>query len=269
MHKTYLTVLSSESYLPGVIILHNSLQKHCSIGLVVLCCDDLDERIFQILTRLGIEHIVMHDDVLPDFIKKAPREERMRKMGEWERTFFKLRMFELNQFDKIVYLDSDMIVAKNIDELFDFPDMSAVPDALFYCKQTTDINSGTLVFVPKTGFLDCIQSELIEQWNYGGYPFGDQEIISRYWRNHQIPDSHYLPLEYNAAVSRMHLYIPHIKPKIYHYVNHFKPWNMKYGYFVSICYMLFHFRFQAVAALITAWLANHRVCKKIKQVGID
>lgn len=180
MQKTYLTVLSSESYLPGVVILRNSLLKHCSIGLTVLCTDDLDDKVFMALSRLGIPYVVMHDNVLPEAIKNAPQEERTRKFGEWERTFFKLRMFELIQFEKIVYLDSDMIVVGNIDELFDRPNMSAVPDSLFYCKESSDINSGTLVFVPREGFVEQIQSDILAQWNKGGYPFGDQEIISRY-----------------------------------------------------------------------------------------
>lgn len=269
MKKTYLTVLSSESYLPGVIILHNSLQKHCHIGLTVLCRDDLNEKVFRTLTSLGISWIVMHDDVLPDTVKNASPNERAQKFGEWERTFFKLKMFELDRFEKIVYLDSDMIVVGNIDDLFDYPDMSAVPDSLFYCKRTEDINSGILVFIPKTDFVGGIQSELLDQWNEGRYPFGDQEIISRYWRKQQIPDSHHLPLEYNAAVSRMHLYKPHIKPKVYHYVNHYKPWNMKYGYFARVCYSMIHLRFQTAGALLIAYFANQKMLKNLKEVGME
>ena len=41
-------------------------------------------------------------------------------------TYSKLRIFEEIYFDKIVFLDSYMLICQNIDELFDKPHWSAV-----------------------------------------------------------------------------------------------------------------------------------------------
>ena len=37
-----------------------------------------------------------------------------------------INIFELTEFEKILYLDSDLYINKNIDELFDFPNMSDI-----------------------------------------------------------------------------------------------------------------------------------------------
>ena len=145
----YLTVLSSDSFLPGVIILYESLKKHSSMEFIVLCQSSLSNETFAVLNRLNINHIVKNNDVLPEDIINASENERHNKFGFWQNTFFKLKMFELNEYDKICYLDSDMIVDANIDNLFDCRHMSAVADSDFYIKSTNSLNSGLLVFEPK------------------------------------------------------------------------------------------------------------------------
>jgi len=50
----------------------------------------------------------------------------------------------MTEYDKMVYVDSDAMVLKNCDELFDYPELSAVPDMSW-----VDIfNSGVFVFKP-------------------------------------------------------------------------------------------------------------------------
>jgi alpha-N-acetylglucosamine transferase len=43
-------------------------------------------------------------------------------------TFTKLRIFDLDAFDKVVFLDADTIVLRNVDELFERPALAAAPD---------------------------------------------------------------------------------------------------------------------------------------------
>lgn len=249
--------MTTESYLKGVIILHISLKKHSSIPLTVLCCDNLPEYVFSTLRKLEINHIVLKDDILPDDIRNAPSAERSRKFGDWESTFFKIRMFELTDFEKIVYLDSDMIVADNIDALFDFPHMSAVPDSLFYIKTTDRLNSGTLVFVPNIEIRNASISALRTLWEKGPFPFGDQDVISSIFEDWDKHIEQHLPLEYNCAVSKLQDYALNTKPKVYHYANHYKPWDMKYGYLARIGYCCLKLRFKTIGALIMALYYNH------------
>lgn len=61
-------------------------------------------------------------------------------------------MFELTEYDKVIYLDSDMVVKQSIKRLFDLPHLSAVPDGEQFTGLTDDrpgFNSGMIVFVPE------------------------------------------------------------------------------------------------------------------------
>lgn len=253
MKETYLTVLSTPSYLQGVIILYSSLRKVSNKDFVVLCKKDLPDYVFRRLSDLNIPYIQKEDDVLPKYIAEATEQENVQKFGEWGSTFFKIKMFELTQYSKICYLDSDMIIAANVDNLFDCPHMSAVPDKDFYLKETDDFNSGTLVFVPEAGLVEKLMPVLEDMWENGPYPFGDQNVVSRLYPNWINENEKHLDVSYNAAVSRLHRYPSGIKPKILHYANHYKPWDMKYGYFIRICYCLLTFRFKTIKALCTAF----------------
>ena len=59
-------------------------------------------------------------------------------------TYTKLNAWQLTQFDKCVFLDADTLVLKNVDELFDRPELSAAPDVGW----PDCFNSGVFVFVP-------------------------------------------------------------------------------------------------------------------------
>ena len=48
----------------------------------------------------------------------------------WGDTFFKLNVARLTQFKKVIMLDLDFLILKNIDSLFDYPHMSACASAL-------------------------------------------------------------------------------------------------------------------------------------------
>lgn len=266
---TFLTVLSTSSYLTGVVILYMSLRKVSKTDFVVLCDQELPDEVFHILTKLNIPYLTAKNDVLPATICGASLQERKRKFGDWENTFFKLKMFELVQYDKICYLDSDMIITENIDEVFACPDFSAVPDSAFYLKNTRGLNSGTLVFCPREGMVEQVMPILINMWNAGPYPFGDQDVISRLYADwYDIAERH-LDLKYNAAVSRLHEYSPAVRPKVLHFANHYKPWDMKYGYVARLCFCLLNLRFQTFSALLLAYWYNILANRAIKHTGIN
>ena len=59
-------------------------------------------------------------------------------------TFTKLHAWKLTEYHKCVFLDSDVMVLQNIDDLFDRPEISAAPDIGW----PDCFNSGVFVFVP-------------------------------------------------------------------------------------------------------------------------
>lgn len=59
--------------------------------------------------------------VVPEYIKK-----RNQKINQnWNKTFDKLKIFDLIEYDKLVYLDCDMMILANLDFLFEYPTFSA------------------------------------------------------------------------------------------------------------------------------------------------
>lgn len=123
--KAYITVLSSEEYLIGVLCLNQSLKNVKSkYPLVVLVNDKISEQAKKVLKENNIEMIDAKSFKLPDWII----EKNKTKHANWSNTFDKLSIFELTEFDKLVFLDSDMFVRNNIDELFEKADMSATID---------------------------------------------------------------------------------------------------------------------------------------------
>ena len=60
-------------------------------------------------------------------------------------TFDKLNIFSLVEFEKIVYLDSDLLILENIDNLFNYPHLSCPRDLPF---NMTKFNSGVMVLEP-------------------------------------------------------------------------------------------------------------------------
>ena len=96
----------------------------------------------------------------------------------WRHTYSKLRVFEQAQFDKIVYLDADMLICKSIDELFEKPHMSAVnsggmlPELSYWVQ----LNSGLMVIEPAK--VDA--AEMLGKAVASGKPLtrgGDQAIL--------------------------------------------------------------------------------------------
>jgi alpha-N-acetylglucosamine transferase len=76
-----------------------------------------------------------------------------------------------------------MYVDKNIDELFDLPNMSATIAGKHYYPDWTNLNSGLMVITPKEGVLEGLK-EILFSKKFESH-VGDQDIIGNYfdWKN--------------------------------------------------------------------------------------
>ena len=115
--RAWVTLLTRSSYLPGVITLAYSLRQHSSAHpLVVLITPSLPESTIRAL-EFETHHnpfLIVHpvDPLLP----KGPV---TLIAARFEDTWTKLRAFELTFYDVCVFLDADITVYKNMDEVFD------------------------------------------------------------------------------------------------------------------------------------------------------
>jgi alpha-N-acetylglucosamine transferase len=138
--QSYIAFLSNDSYLEGVLVLHYSLQKtKPRFPFLVLATPNVSHHV---LNRLHANKIVVK--VIEPI--KNPAEARTR--SNWESTYSKLRIFEQRQFTKIVYLDADMLICKNIDKLFDKPHMTAADNRLPEFAHIVQFNTGLMVIEP-------------------------------------------------------------------------------------------------------------------------
>ncbi|MGN6582534.1 MAG: glycosyltransferase [Rhizobiaceae bacterium] len=62
--------------------------------------------------------------------------------------FAKLRLWQLAGYDRIVFIDADAIVLKNIDRLFAYPEFSAAPNVYEGLADFHRLNSGVFVAKP-------------------------------------------------------------------------------------------------------------------------
>lgn len=116
--SAWVTLLTRSSYLAGVIILAHTLQKHqTKYPLIVLITDTLPE---ECVAALESEGRRTHQLIVRKIDPLLPPGDVTLIAARFEDTWTKLRVFELTSYDKITFLDADMMIRRNLDSLFDF-----------------------------------------------------------------------------------------------------------------------------------------------------
>ena len=68
-------------------------------------------------------------------------------------TLTKIHCWRLTQYSKAVFLDADTLIVKNVDDLFERDEITAVPDIGW----PDCFNTGVFVFVPSEQTVGCIR----------------------------------------------------------------------------------------------------------------
>jgi hypothetical protein len=105
---------------------------------------------------------------------KNPTPAKQQLFPRFDKVFTKLRAWELDDHEKVVLLDADLIVRKNIDDLFARPELSAAPDFLL----PHAFNSGVMVLEPSRDKLARMLSALAAAPSYDG---GDQGFLNTFF----------------------------------------------------------------------------------------
>lgn len=231
----YVTFLSNRNYLDGVLALNKSLKLvKAKYPLFCLLSMNVESDVVLELSANGIETIQLKECVTADRDVNS-----LAWAVNWNYTFDKLYMWGLTQFEKIVFVDADMIVTANIDHLFEKKAFSAALAGVLFPtgKDIKILNSGLLVVEPNHEILEGllkIAKELIPEMKRKGLPVGDQDIINAYmpdWFEHKdliLDDAYNLYAHYLQCYMRHHSYS--FDPKkgklihIIHYVGVEKPW---------------------------------------------
>lgn len=105
---------SRESYLAGVLVLEQGLRAVGSkYPLVVMVTPALPPAARAVLAKRGIRAREVEGLYPEDGKHTLPAHD-----ARFADTWTKLRVFELNEYKRVVLLDADMVVVKNMDDLF-------------------------------------------------------------------------------------------------------------------------------------------------------
>ena len=177
--RAYVTLLSSKNYLPGVVVLHRSLMvSESRYPLYCMLSVSIDEETEQILEREGIRCIRLLHSAVTGNINPVGQ-----GFSPWNYTFDKLLIWGLTQFEKIVFLDCDMLILRNIDGLFEHEPFSAVSADSSYPGNESwvgGLNSGLMVIEPnKTVERQLLQmiDTVVDDSMKRGVLVGDQDVI--------------------------------------------------------------------------------------------
>lgn len=174
---------------------------------------------------------------LPDFSKRISR-------------FYSMEVFRLKHYDKILFLDSDMIVVKNVIELFGLPgDIYASHEWFsgkgrrmsdFEIAQSTVDNEDYIENPVNSGFMminkglllkgiyeNIVNSIQAKHWENTKTQLTDQLIINKFFNNKiTIIDARYNYRPKNAEGILKKEKIQMEDAKIIHFMLKAKPWNL-------------------------------------------
>ncbi len=248
--KAYITLLSKESYFEGVLILNRSLLAvKAKYPLYCVVSMSVGKKWERDLEKEGISCIRLSKTAINSAVNPEGR-----GSSHWNFTFDKLLIWGLTQFEKIVFLDSDMFIVKNIDHLFEREPFSAVVAGSLYPgnRHWKELNSGIMVIVPNVKIRDQLLKNIsleIEAGKAENRMIGDQDVIKRYLKNWKEQKNLHLEQGYNVFADYLTYYIHHLgysfddqaeKPiYVIHFIGRAKPWMKKtfrqYVWLLKMC----------------------------------
>jgi alpha-N-acetylglucosamine transferase len=134
--------------------------------------------------------------------------------------FCKLRLWELEQYRRVVFLDADVVTLQNIDRLFAYPEGAAAPNLYETLDDFHRMNSGVFTAEPSRRTLDAMLERLDQPGAF--WRRTDQTFLEAWW-----PGWHGLPYTYNT-LQYVYFNLPQLwrweRIQVLHY-QYEKPWQ--------------------------------------------
>uniref|UniRef100_A0A060SWD9 glycogenin glucosyltransferase n=1 Tax=Blastobotrys adeninivorans TaxID=409370 RepID=A0A060SWD9_BLAAD len=218
--EAYVTLLFSDDYLVGVLTLAHALRETgTERQIVVLVTEsvsqasrDAIEQVFD--SVIDVKHVENPHPNSTEFV--------LLNRPELQPSYSKIALWGI-PYKKVVYLDADVLVTRNIDDLFEVEigplQVAAAPDIGW-----PDIfNSGVLVAVPNKEALTDLTARASHNQSFDG---GDQGLLNQYFENSWVR----IPFAYNVTPSTSYQYAPafrHFQSQVrnVHFVGSVKPWS--------------------------------------------
>ncbi|XP_047307132.1 putative UDP-glucuronate:xylan alpha-glucuronosyltransferase 3 [Impatiens glandulifera] len=169
--EAYATILhSAHVYVCGAIVAAQSIRMAGSTRDLVILVDDT----ISSYHREGLEAAGWKIRTIERI--RNPKAERD-AYNEWN--YSKFRLWQLTDYDKIIFIDADLLIQRNMDFLFQMPEISATGNngSLF--------NSGVMVIEPSNYTFELLMDHINEIESYNGGDQGYLNEIFTWW--HRIP----------------------------------------------------------------------------------
>ncbi len=228
--NSYVTLVTNSDYMLGARALARSLQMcQAQWPLTVLVADDLSD--LSALDSTGCQIIPVQPLPLSEGFRARHSREAQHAQAPFTkgnkpqfhdplRNFLKLRLWELEDHETVVFLDADTLVIYNIDRLFDFPEFVAAPNVYETLSDFHRLNSGVFVAKPNqktfAHMVGCLDQPGVF-WKRT-----DQTFLESFF-----PDWHGLPYIYNT-LQYVWFNLPQLwdwdRIRVIHY-QYEKPWE--------------------------------------------
>ncbi len=247
----YVTLVTNADYATGALTLARSLRRLATpFPLVVLTTSGrlagLDALEREGCRILEVDHLPLSAGFAARHARTAQHAAAPFTKGEKPGfhdpldNFVKLRLWELEAYDRIVFLDADTLVLRSVDRLMRYPEFAAAPNLYETLADFHRLNSGVFVARPDARTFAAMLDRLDDGSTF--WRRTDQSFLERYF-----PDWHGLPWTMNALQ-----YVYFNLPGLWHWpairVIHYqyeKPWALP------------HPKADKLRPLIDLWWAIH------------
>ena len=252
MRPAYVTLVTKPAYVDGAVALANSLRlTGTRADFVVMHTGAVDaEALAPLASATTRLHRVELLDTSPAF-NAAHDRARLHGAAPFTKgrkpdfhtpldNFAKLRLWQLTEYDRIVYLDADTVVLQNIDILFDYPEFAAAPNVYQKLADFHRLNSGVFTARPSETTFAAMMAALDVPGVF--WRRTDQTFLQSFF-----PGWHGLPVFFNT-LQHVWVNLPDLwdwdSIRVLHY-QYEKPWERD------------HPRPQQLAPLISVWHEFH------------
>ncbi|KAM0788719.1 hypothetical protein ACM66B_002812 [Microbotryomycetes sp. NB124-2] len=216
-------LLTSDSYLPGVLVSHASLLD-IEGGLTkqfdtvcIVTPETVSQRAIKALQNtfdrvIGVQQIESDSWANLDLLGRR----------DLAASLTKLHLFRLTQYEKVIFLDADTLILRKVSDLFNVDaDFAAAPDIGW----PDAFNSGVMLATPSD---DTFKNLIAMMSDRGSWDGGDQGLLNDYFS-----EWHRLSFKYNVTPSAYYTYAPAYKRHgsdiaVLHFIGNDKPWKRGY-----------------------------------------
>ena len=138
--RAWLLFLSSNNYYLYMLlgVYKNLLDVRTKYPIYCCVTEEVSDETKAILRTIGLNLIELDTSIIGDSLRESIKE---KTCEHYFQAFTKLTILDTDIekiFDKIVYLDTDVQIYENIDDIFEYPHMSAIEDLAPAVRRTAE-----------------------------------------------------------------------------------------------------------------------------------